>query len=79
MGYPDWYEGSRGGEGPRGSVKPRKTTRFAANVQSNKSTSVMDTPLEEVEVNPESGGSNVVDSNVIQALAQEMIRLMKGK
>ena len=77
MGYPDWYEGPRGGEGSRGNGKARRPTRFAANV--NKSSSVMDTPLEEVDVNQDSAGSNVIDPNVLQVLAQEMMKLMKGK
>lgn len=75
VGYLDWYKGPRGGEGSRGNARARRPTRFAANVTS----SVMDTPLEEVEVNQDSAGSNVIDSNMLQALAQEMMKLMKGK
>jgi len=49
VGYPDWYEGPQGGERPRGSVRARKPSRFAANVQGTNFVSGMDIPLEEAE------------------------------
>ena len=78
VGYPDWYEGPRGGEGPRGTVRARKSNRFAANVQGTSSVSGLDTPLEEAEVS-DSGVLNMADPSLIQALAKEMIKIMKGK
>lgn len=72
VGYPDWYEG------PRGSVKARKSNGFAANVQGTTSIPGLDTPLEEAGVS-DSGVLNMTDPSLIQALAKEMMKIMKGK
>ena len=70
-GYPDWYEG------PRDGAKSRKPAKFAANVQGYPFG--VDTPLEDMEGTQETTGSSIADSNLIQALAQEMMKLIKGK
>ena len=70
MGYPDWYEGSRD------NTRAKKPARLATNVQSN---SVLDTPLEEVGNMPIGQHHTDANADILHALAQEMIKLMKGK
>uniref|UniRef100_A0A7C8Z8R5 Uncharacterized protein n=1 Tax=Opuntia streptacantha TaxID=393608 RepID=A0A7C8Z8R5_OPUST len=76
VGYPDWYEG------PRDNTRTRKPVRLAATVQNTKA--VMDTPLEETENSAMIvGQQHSIDvagnnGNILQILAQEMMKLMKG-
>jgi len=74
VGYPDWYEGLRD------NTKSRKPpVRLAAAVQNAKL--VLDTPLEETDNTVMTIGQPHTDpnGNILQALAQEMLKLMKGK
>ena len=69
IGYPDWYEG------PREAGKGKKISRVAANVTSQ-TEQLPDSPLNDNEV-PKTLGQT--DHTLVQALAQEMMKLMKMK
>ena len=73
MGYPHWYEG------PRDSARSKKPARFAVNVQSNSINSGMATPLEETGNTTMFIGQHHTDTNLLQVLDYEMMKLMKGK
>ena len=77
MGYPNWYEGVK--DNPR----PKRPIRAAANMINCNPDNGVDTPLDEPIGNHNSklseGNFGKVDTNLIQALAQEMMDLVKGK
>jgi len=73
VSYPDWYEG------PKDSARSKKLTRSAANVHSNSVNSRMDTPLEETGNTTMFIGQHHTDTNLLQVLDYEMMKLMKGK
>ena len=69
IGYPDWYDG------PRDNIKGKRSTKLAATVVSQPK-QVADSPLDDA------GSSKLLgqfDFNMVQALAQEMMKLLKGK
>lgn len=75
VGYPDWYDA------PKDKNKGKGGTRMAAHAYSQNSDvmqpGMKETPLED------SGSTKTTfgqfDSNLLQTLAQEMMKLMKGK
>ena len=69
IGYPDWYDG------PREASKGKKISRVAANVTSQ-TEQLPDSPLDDSEV-PKTLGQT--DHTLVQALAQEMMKIMKMK
>ena len=76
IGYPDWYQG------PRDNSRPKKDIRAAAHLvcSDNSHDTPLDYSLGSQETNKTitpPGGK--VDSNLVQALAHEMMRLVKGQ
>ena len=70
IGYPDWYEGTK--EAGKGRRAPRASA--IANMASQAGP-MSDSPLEECSTQQ---NNTQIDSNLVQALAQEMLKLMKG-
>jgi len=79
IGYPGWYQG------PKENIKPRRNSRFAANIVSSYADSNVDSPIDDAFGSSASSSTtstsilSKVDTNLVQALAQEMMKLVKGK
>ena len=72
IGYPDWYEG------PRDADKSKKSNKMAANVTSQ-AIPIPESPLDDIGTGIAKSVLGQVDSNLVQALALEMMKYMKGK
>ena len=72
VGYPDCYEG------PRDNTKGKRNTKATANAVHQ--ASLVDSPLDDTGMSEEATNPRShLDNSFIQAVAQEMMKLMKGK
>jgi len=73
--YPYWYDISKN------KNKGKESSKVAAHVYTQNSNSTQDTPLEESSISFTNSNSSTAqfDPNMVQALAQEMAKLLKGK
>jgi len=74
IGYPDWYQGPKDN-----STRPRRIGRVTTHLANSEV--AHDSPLDHAHDSQElpAVGHGKVDSNLVQALAQEMMRLVKGQ
>jgi len=83
--YPDWYQGPK--EGTKPQPQPQRNFRSNANLVQSQPDTGFETPFEDTfggSLTASSGPttstfSSKVDNHLVQALAQEMMRLMKPK